>query len=68
MFRINSRTKTEISTNYIPITEKIRSFYVYKYIKEYNKLDHYITKKSVIQFKKELKAIYMYRPINYICD
>ena len=66
MFRIkdNNREVTNITTKYIPKTEKSKKFFIYKYIGIYNKLDTYITKKSNKEFKKEMKLIYLYNPVH----
>ena len=60
----NRRNTSNIANNYIPLTEKFKKIYIFKYTPIYNNLDCYIKKKSIKSFKKEIKAIYMYRPVS----
>ena len=46
-----------MTTTYIPTSVKLNNFYVYKYLKIYNKLDPSIKMKSIKNFKKEIKMM-----------
>ena len=59
LYRINTneRKVKHLATKYIPLTTKMKNFYIYKYTKIYNGLDQYIKDKTYKGFKNEMKLI-----------
>ena len=57
-----------ITTKNIPTTEKYRNFYIYKFIKTYNKMDSQMRNKSIPKFKKEIKQLLRLNPISDTFD
>ena len=53
LYKINRRSNVEIVTHYRPKTKKTEEFFIYKAIKQYNKIPKQI--KSAKNFKKEIK-------------
>ena len=66
LFRVTPTTRNiaDISTKYIPTTEKFKKNYIYKNTKIYNNLESSLKNKSVKAFKKELKLTLLNRPIH----
>ena len=64
----NHRQSKLITTKYIPTTEKFRNFYIYKFIKTYNKMDSQMRNKSIPKFKKEIKQLLRLNPISDTFD
>ena len=59
-----TRVSKNITLKYIPKTEKMNRFFVYKYTKIYNGLDDYVKIMKIKGFKNEIKAQLMYNPVN----
>ena len=59
LYRINTneRKVKNVATKYIPLSTKMKNFYIYKYSKIYNSLDQYIKDKTYKGFKNEMKLI-----------
>ena len=59
LYRINTneRKVKNVATKYIPLSTKMKNFYIYKYSKIYNLLDQYIKDKMYKGFKNEMKLI-----------
>ena len=64
----NTRTNTQLTTQYIPKTEHFKKFYIYKHLKLYNKMDTDIKSKSIIGFKNEMRQRLLYKPVSDTCD
>ena len=68
-FRLNNERKVKnISTKYIPTTEKMKKFYIYKFSKIYNSIDQYIRDKTIKGFKNEIKMCIRAGTINDTMD
>ena len=69
-FRLNNneRKVKNISTKYIPTTEKMKKFYIYKFSKLYNSIDQYIKDKTIKGFKNEIKMCIRAGTINDTMD